>query len=135
MFSRSTFYFFITPLLVVLMATASYAKDFIIYSIAQELPMGYAKEKKIKNYYINIGKSQGIKDGTMLDVFRVQSELNPYESNKRYNYKIKIGELKVIHSDQEAAIGRIEKMRDDEDLPIFEFQDLIIGDQVSVHVK
>lgn len=135
MFSRSSFYYFITPILIVMMATATYAKDFIIYSIAQELPMGYAKEKKIKNYYVNIGKAQGIKDGTMLDVFRIQSELNPYESNKRYSYKIKIGEMKVIHSDQEAAIARVEKMRDDEDLPIFEFQDLIIGDQVSVHVK
>lgn len=135
MLSRSSFYYFITPLLIVMMASATYAKDFIIYSIAQELPMGYAKEKKIKNYYVNIGKAQGIKEGTLLDVFRVQSELNPYESNKRYTYKIKIGEMKVIHSDQEAAIGRIEKMRDDDDLPLFEFQDLIIGDQVSVHVK
>lgn len=114
---------------------SSFARDFIIYSIGHELPMGNETDRKIKNFYINIGGAQGVKEGTVLDVFRFQSELNPYESNKRYNYKIKIGQLKVIHSDSEAAIGRIEKMREDEDLPLLEFKGLMIGDHVGIHVR
>jgi hypothetical protein len=117
------------------MYSSVYAKDYIIYAISHQLPMVNKQESRTKDMYVNLGKSQGVQEGTILDVFRVQTEQNPFESNKRYTYKIKIGELKVIHSDGEAAIGRVSKMEAGEDAPIFEFEKFMIGDQVTVHVK
>ena len=110
-------------LLILLMATSVYAKDYIIYSIAHQLPMVNKQEMKIKDFYVNLGKAQGVQAGTVLDVYRIHTEQNPFDSNKRYNYKIKIGEMKVIHSDSEASIGRMQKLEvGEEDSPIFEFE-------------
>jgi hypothetical protein len=113
-----------------------FAKEFIIYSIAHQLPMVNKQEMKIKDFYVNIGKAQGVSEGTVLDVYRMHAEQNPFDSNKRYTYKMKIGELKIIHSDSEAAIGRLQKLEvGEEDAPIFEFEKFMVGDHVAVHVK
>ncbi len=111
---------------------AAHAKTFMIYSVAQDLPMGTDNQVIRKNFYVNIGGAQGVKKGTILDVFRVVSLLNPYDNRKRVNYKVKIGELKVFHANSEAAIGNFHKMVE-EDLPVLELDQFIVGDHVAVN--
>ena len=118
-----------------MMTTMSIAKDFIIFNISQDLPMGEENEVIKKNYYINIGNEQGVKKGTLLDVYRNVSKLDPYENKKRYNYKIKIGELKVLHSERGAAIGKLEEFFDSNNSPLINIYDFMVGDQVKVHIK
>ncbi|MCP4913896.1 MAG: hypothetical protein GY909_12355 [Oligoflexia bacterium] len=114
--------------------TAANANDYIIYSIVQNIPMDSTDTPK-KNYYINMGEKQGIRPGTVLDVVRSINRSAPYESKKRYNYKVKIGELKVIHAEANAAIGSINKIRNEEKDPLFEIEKLMIGDKVTVKVS
>lgn len=114
-------------------ATEVSARNFMIYSVALELPMGTDNEVLKKNYYVNIGSKQGVKKGTLLDVFRVISVLDPYDDRKRVNYKVKIGELKVIHANDEAAITTVHKMLD-KDLPVLDLDQVIVGDHVAVNV-
>ena len=114
--------------------TAANANDYIIYSIVQNIPMDSTDTPK-KNYYINMGEKQGIRPGTVLDVVRSINRSDPYESKKRYNYKVKIGELKVIHAEANAAIGSINKIRNEEKDPLFEIEKLMIGDKVTVKVS
>lgn len=116
-------------------ATMGFARDYIIYSIAQDIPMGTPNEQIRKNYYINMGATQGIERGTLLDVFRTVSMNDPYESKKRYNYRIKIGELKVIHTDQSAAIAVLQNLDHDDESPfVVEVHNFMIGDRVNVQV-
>src|SRR5690606_27379317 len=102
-------YYFPMLLIVSFLFTASMAiaKDYIIYSIGHELPMGNPDQKVRKNFYVNMGANQGLENGSILDIYRQQSQLDPYTTKKRYNYKIKIGELKVIHAEEDAAIGTL----------------------------
>ena len=65
------------------------SRDFIIYSVEHDLPMGHENEMLRKNYYLNIGTQQGISKGTTLDVYRAISQNDPFETKKRYNYNIK----------------------------------------------
>ena len=116
-------------------ASMAIAKDYVIYSISQDIPMGFEKEVLRKNFYIDMGKSQGVSKGAILDVFRVISVLDPYESKKRYNHKIKIGEVKVLHSEEGSSIGVLNKIESEEDTPLFEVGKLMIGDMVTAHVK
>jgi hypothetical protein len=51
------------------------AKDFVIYSIAQDIPMGNKDEVIRKNFYVDMGSSQGVKKGSVLEVYRVVSVL------------------------------------------------------------
>jgi hypothetical protein len=124
-------------IMVILTFTASMAiaKDYIIYSISQDIPMGYDKEIIRKNYYIDMGKNQGVAKGSVLDVYRVISVLDPYESKKRFNHKIKIGEVKVLHSEETSSIGVLQKIESEEETPVFEIGKLMIGDVVTAHLK
>lgn len=116
-------------------ASMAIAKDYVIYSISQDIPMGVEKEVLRKNYYIDMGKNQGVSKGSVLDVYRVISVLDPYESKKRFNHKIKIGEVKILHAEEASSIGIMSKLEGEEETPVFEIGKLMIGDIVSAHVK
>lgn len=95
--------------------------------------MGTENEVVRKNYYVNLGTGQGVKKDSVLNVFRIVSIQNPYDNKKRVNYKVKIGELKVIHSTDDAAIAMVNEY-EKEDVPIFEISQFMIGDHVSINV-
>jgi hypothetical protein len=118
-----------------LLSLNAFARDHLIYSVAEEIPMGYENEVTKKNFYLNIGTNQGVSEGTVLDVYRVVSRSNPYENLKRVNYKIKIGEIKVLHSDDEAAIGIMTQLKDEQDTPLIHLKGFMIGDHVSVNTN
>lgn len=95
--------------------------------------MGQENEVIRKNYYVNVGKGQGVNKDSVLDVHRIVSVQNPYDNKRRVNYKVKIGELKIIHSSDEASIAMLHKYIDEE--TIFELPMFMIGDHVSISVK
>ncbi|MBT3234916.1 MAG: hypothetical protein HN353_03100 [Bdellovibrionales bacterium] len=115
--------------------TSNFARDYIIFSITQSVPMGEPNEIIKKNFYTNLGQEQGVDKGTILDVFRTISRSDPYQSKKRYNYRIKIGELSVLHAEQSSSIGKISKVNTEAKYPLFEIEAFTIGDHVTVHIK
>lgn len=123
--------------MIVLAFTASMAiaKDYVIYSISQDIPMGNKNEVIRKNFYLDMGKNQGVTKGSVLDVFRVVSILDPYENKKRFNHKIKVGELKVLHAEDGSSIGVLSKLESPDETPLFEISNVMIGDVVTAHVK
>ena len=126
---------FILILSLFFFTTKGFTRDYIIYSVAQELPMGIENEHIKKNYYINMGNNQGLEQGTVLDVFRIISRLDPYETKKRYNYKVKIGEVEVLHSEDESSITTLKMINDSATSPMFDIPALMVGDKVNVKVK
>lgn len=117
-------------------STSLMAENYMIYSISQEFPMGIENEVLKKNYYVNIGSSQGIQSGTQLSVYRLISRTNPFskERQERINYKVKIGELKIIHSEKNHAIAELAANNADSSPTFFEVNSLMIGDHVGVKV-
>jgi hypothetical protein len=116
-----------------LMSQNIWARSYVIFSLAQDLSMGVENEVIRKNYYVNMGSGQGVKKDAVLDVFRIISIQNPYDNKKRVNYKVKIGELKVIHSSDEASIAVVNEYIK-EDVPVFEIPQFMIGDHVAINV-
>lgn len=121
---------FLTTLLI---SQNIWARSYVIFSLAQDLSMGYEDEVIRKNYYVNMGKGQGVKKDAILDVFRIISIQNPYDNKKRVNYKVKIGKLKVIHSSDEASIATVHEY-EKEDAPVFELPQFMIGDHIAINV-
>lgn len=112
-----------------------HSKDYIIFNVAQDIPMGEPDEVIKKNFYVNMGEKQGLKQGSELDVFRIISRLDPYQTKKRFSYRVKIGELKVIHSEDNTAICDLSKLGDNIKSPMFEINNFMIGDLVGVKLK
>ena len=125
---------FLVLLFAFFISTGVSARSYVIFSMAQDLPMGVENELIRKNYYVNIGAGQGVKKDSILNVFRIVSIQNPYDNKKRVNYKVKIGELKVLHSSDEAAIAMVNSYEKEESSPIFELNQFMIGDHVSINV-
>lgn len=84
-----------------------------------------------KNYYVNIGLQQGVKVGTELKVYRLLNLTNPYSTDKNVTYKVEVGELKIIHVEDENAIAELSKLKTDSKVFI-EVPSINIGDQVGV---
>ena len=123
--------FLILTLLIAFHAPVVSARTFMIYSMAMDLPMGVENEVLKKNFYVNLGSKQGVRKGTLLDVFRIISVLDPYDNRKRVNYRVKIGELKVLHTNDEAAITVFHK-HNEADMPVLDMDQFIVGDHVAV---
>ncbi len=106
------------------------AKNYMIYSLAQDIPMGDGSPQK-KNYYVNIGMQQGVKVGTELTVYRMLNRTNPYATDKNVTFKVEVGELRVVHAEEENAIAEFSKSKADSKVFI-EIPSLNIGDHVGV---
>jgi|TARA_Y100000590_G_C15007265_1_gene746188 hypothetical protein len=97
--------------------------------------MGYENEVIRRNYYINMGSNQGLSEGAVLDVYRTISKANPYDNQKRVNYRIPIGQLEVIHTEDESAVALVKKVNKNIKDPVFDINNFMIGDHVAVSVK
>lgn len=124
----------LTLLVTLIFTQTTWAKSYVIFSLTQDLPMGHENEVIRKNYYINMGSGQGLKKDSLVDVFRVISVQNPYDNKKRVNYKVKIGQLKVLHSMDEASIAMLNEYESEDTTPIFELPQFMVGDHVSINV-
>lgn len=125
-------FFSVLTLLIAMHTPSVAARSFMIYSVAMDLPMGLDNEVLKKNFYVNLGSKQGVRKGTLLDVFRVISVLDPYDNRKRISYRVKIGEVKVLHANDEAAITVFHK-KEDKDMPVLDLDQFIVGDHVAVN--
>jgi hypothetical protein len=123
-------------LLVLTLSLGVYGRTHLIYSVSQDIPMGWENEKLRKNFYLNLGENQGVKSGTILNVYRIVSRQNPYDNGKRINHRVKIGEVEVIHSEDESSIAISKKsLVSKKKTPLDSIASFMIGDHVEVRIK
>lgn len=122
-------------LIFLLLSIGVKSREYVIYNISQDIPMGFENEIIKKNFYVNLGQDQGIKNGDILNVYRMISRLDPYASKKRYNHKVKIGELKIVHSENNSSISEFSSLTPKEKTPYLEIGKFMVGDRVGVRIK
>ncbi len=117
------------------------AAEAVIYSVYQGVDLGEppsaAEQAEVKappapkkDYFINVGSSQGIKPGTVLEVSR---KMPTYDLLGEKLYKeivFPIGTIKVIHVEQGVAIARLDKMLPSDKTPAFSPRAIMVGDLV-----
>ncbi|MGK5082949.1 hypothetical protein WDW37_06560 [Bdellovibrionota bacterium FG-1] len=108
----------------------SLSADFVVYSVYKGLDLGIPGETPQKDYYVNMGSSQGIHMGSHLDVLR---RLPTYDVLNEKLYKdvtFAIAKLKVIHVENNAAICRLEKTLPPDKTPVTSPHGVMVGDLV-----
>lgn len=113
----------------------TYTKEFHIFSASRDISTGEPGQIIHRNFFVNLGTNQGVNTGIVLDVFRIISESDPYQNKQRFNHKIKIGELEVIHSEEESSIGIVKTILNDEKTAQRDIINFMIGDRVDVKVN
>lgn len=115
-----------------LLITPTLANNYVIYSVSQNIPMGYENEIIKKNYYVNMGLNQGVKKGTTLAIYRTIIKQDQYETKTRYTHKVKLGEVTVLHAENNTAITTVKNINLDDSRPVIEIESPMIGDSVEV---
>jgi len=113
----------------------SAAENYTVYALNQDLPMGEPDEVINKNFFLTIGKEQGVYPGALLDVFRTLFVLNGSNSMERINHRVKIGEMRVIHSENRASVAVMENLLKGEKGLVLQFKGFRIGDEVSPKIS
>ena len=111
------------------------ANGYVIYSIAQDISMGFENEEVRKNFYVNMGRIQGLKRGTKLSVYRDITKSDPVDAQKRYAHTIKVGTLEVIHTEENSAITVYEGSEKTSDPIVLDGRTPMVGDTVNVDIN
>jgi len=111
------------------------SKEYIIFSVEHQLEMGNeSNNKSLKNFFINMGKTQGVTKGTKLKVLRKTIRKNQLDNDKEYQTYVPIGTVRVIHSDEYSSIAITDELYSENGDPvIFSPKSFMIGDVIKVN--
>jgi hypothetical protein len=108
------------------------AADYVVYSVYKELDLGNPGEVPQKDFYVNAGTAQGLHPGTPLKVFRRVSTYDLMSEKLYRDVSFPIARLKVIHSEANASIARLDKMLPDAQTPAYSPRAVMVGDLVEI---
>lgn len=100
---------------------------YTVYSVYQALDLGNPNEVPQKDYYLSMGQSQGVRDGSIIEVMR---KVPTYDLVSEKLYKemtFPIARLKVIHVESSTAVARLEKLFPPEKTPALSPRAVMVG--------
>jgi hypothetical protein len=110
---------------------ATYAKDVTVFDVRRPLAMEN-DEVQPKDFYINAGSTDGLKVGMIVTVYRRQTLYDPYQNKSPGDLIVAVGQLKIIHAQDEISVARVEKINDSQKAPTVEFSAVMVGDRVDL---
>ena len=121
---------FFTDLFLTGSGTCAQAADYSVYEVFRSVDLGESDRQPPKEIFINMGSMQGLKKGTILDVYRKISSFDNLAEKLAGEHLIPVGRIKVIHADEKTAIARLDKYVSLEQEPALLPQSVMIGDLV-----
>ncbi|MBI4924510.1 MAG: hypothetical protein HY843_01185 [Bdellovibrio sp.] len=122
---------FCPMLILLLFQTLALSEDFVVYNVQKALSFGNVDEVLEKDYFINMGHQNGLRVGSVLDVYRKISSYDVRTEKLYLNVTYHFARLKVIHVENQLAIARLEKFLPPEKTPIFSPPGVMAGDIVK----
>ena len=110
--------------------TLAGAEEYSVYQVFRPIDLGETDHTPPKDIFINMGSNQGIKKGSVLDVYRKISSFDNLTERLVGDHMIPVGKIKVIHSDEKTAIARVDRFVSVEQEPALLPQAIMIGDVV-----
>lgn len=106
------------------------ADDFNVYQVFRGIDLGENDTPPPKDIFINMGSHNGLKKGSVLDVYRKISSFDNLTQRLVGDHMIPVGRIKVIHADDKSAIARLDKFVSIDQEPGLLPQAVMIGDVV-----
>ncbi|MGE0614746.1 MAG: FlgT C-terminal domain-containing protein [Bacteriovoracia bacterium] len=120
-----------TALLINLSQGFAAPKDFFVYSVYTGLNMGNPDEATRRDYYINMGTNQGLRPGSVLEVFRKTSTYDLVNKKLYKDMTLPFAKIKVIHVEEDAAVARLEEILPNDKSAVVAPRAVIVGDFVK----
>ena len=110
----------------------SWASEFNVYQVYRPIDLGETGQAPPKDIFVSMGADQGLKKGTLLDVYRRVSSFDNMSQKHMGDHMIPVGKIRVIHVDDKTAIARSDRFVSLEQEPALLPQAIMIGDVVRV---
>jgi hypothetical protein len=124
--------FALTVVHVFLLGESLQAAEPTVYQVFRPIDLGETEVAPPRDIFVTMGSNQGVKKGTLLDVYRRISSFDNLTQKHMGDHMIPVGRLRVIHSDEGTAIARLDNLVSIEKEPALLPQAVMIGDVVRV---
>ena len=128
----SVFVLFLSVFSWVAFTPKSFSDDFVVYNVYKALDLGNPDETPRRDFYVNMGTSQGVHDGATLEVLRTVSTYDLKTEKLYKDVAFPIAHLKVIHVENNVAVARLDKMLPIDKTPSITPRAVMVGDHVRV---
>jgi len=115
-----------------LLCPVAQAAESVVYSVYRPLDLGASTEPPPKDFFVNMGTGQGIRNGTVLTVFRRAATYDLLSEKLFREITFPIAKIKVIHTESGTAVARLDKMIPSDKAPGITPQAIMIGDLVRL---
>ena len=110
------------------------ATEYVVYNVYRGMDLGNpGEDPPQKDYYVNIGGAQGLRDGSILKVLRRVPTYEILSEQLYQDLTYPIALIKVIHVEPTAAIARLEKMLPADKTPSLSPRAIMVGDLVKLN--
>jgi hypothetical protein len=106
--------------------------DFVVYSVYKAIDLGNPGEIPQKDYYVNMGTTNGLHNGATLEVIRKVATYDLLSEKLYKDISFPIARLKVIHVEQNAAVARLEQVLPADKTPAVANRAVMVGDVVQI---
>ena len=111
---------------------SAFSVEAMVYNISRPVDLGDSAEAPQKDYYVNLGKAQGLVPGSKLEVFRRTSTYDLVAEKLYRDVTLPVARLKVIHVDDGAAVARLEQLAPPSENANVTPKAVMIGDLVKI---
>ena len=106
--------------------------DYSVYEVFRAVDLGESDRPPPKEIFVNMGSNQGVKKGSVLDVYRKVVSFDNLSEKVGGEHMIPVGRIKVIHADEKTAIARVDRYVSLEQEVSLLPQTVMIGDLVRL---
>jgi hypothetical protein len=119
-------------ILEMVMPLRALAADYSVYEVFRAVDLGESDRPPPKEIFVNMGSNQGVKKGSVLDVYRKIVSFDILSEKVGGEHVIPVGRIKVIHADEKTAIARVDRFVSLEQEVSLLPQTVMIGDLVRL---
>ena len=107
------------------------ASDGTIVQVSRKLRMSRNDPVPPQEFYLNIGKRDGLKLGDRLNTYRSLPVVNVLVGEPWDFVKVDLAELRVFLLGESTSVARVVRMKPSTELPGMEHPFIMVGDRVS----
>ena len=102
-----------------------------VINVSHGFKMAEAEPTPPRDYYLDLGTRDGIKNGDLLEVSRQVSVPNASWGGTNHLLRVVLAEVKVLVVGETASIARVTTRREAAELPTLNFSSILVGDSVG----
>jgi len=114
----------------ILFHSTALADEGNVYQVYRGIDLGVSEKAPPQDIFISLGSDNGVKKGSVLDVYRRISSFDNLTQKHMGDHMIPVGKIKIIHVDAKTAIARADRFVSIDEEPALLPQAVMIGDVV-----